>query len=375
MKIGVLTYYGDLNFGTNMQALSTLKSVRDAYPDEQVEIIPIHTFIPRIVPYKTFSPISIWRDVIRIYKYHRFKKKYLGVIGHDPIIRNLDKAIEYIQSRGYERIYVGADTLLELDRLSTSYDGLSAYWLKDVKADKYVVAASCKSTQYEKLSEKQKEDMKIAISQFKGIAVRDRATFELFAHFVDKDMINVLADPTFNYGVDSSYTEAYLRRKGISIPKKSVMIQSASEDIWLDEVVKELKAAGYFIVTLRPIHWTDLSLNDMSPLEQSAIYRYVEFVITLRFHDCVYCLMNHTPVLSYARGGMSTSTGESKQMSVMKDFCLYPEGYLGSVDQGIQYDNILDRIEKVRKKFDPIQIDKKIKDYADNYKSYLLKGK
>ena len=32
MKIGLLTYYGDLNCGTNMQALATFQAIKKVYP-------------------------------------------------------------------------------------------------------------------------------------------------------------------------------------------------------------------------------------------------------------------------------------------------------------------------------------------------------
>lgn len=54
MKIGLLTYFGDLNCGTNMQALSTFLALKKAYPHDAVEIIPFHGFRAKWLPYKTF---------------------------------------------------------------------------------------------------------------------------------------------------------------------------------------------------------------------------------------------------------------------------------------------------------------------------------
>lgn len=46
MKIGLLTYYGDLNnCGTNLQAYATYMELKKFYPNDEVEIVPIHTFI------------------------------------------------------------------------------------------------------------------------------------------------------------------------------------------------------------------------------------------------------------------------------------------------------------------------------------------
>ena len=156
MKIGLLTYYGDLNCGTNMQALATFQAIKKVYPLDDVEIIPFHGFRARMLPYKTFSLVNLWNDMKRFMKYHDFKRKQLHVAG-DIVIKDVDKALQYIASRNYDVIYVGADTLLELDNLAPGYDGISAYWLKDIKAKKVLIAASSKNVAFEKLSQNRKQ--------------------------------------------------------------------------------------------------------------------------------------------------------------------------------------------------------------------------
>ena len=127
MKIGLLTYYGDLNCGTNLQAYATYMAIKSVYPNDIVEVIPFHGFKPEVRPYKSFNPASIFRDIIRIQKYKKVKYEWLNIKSEDPIIGNVETALRYIASFSFDRIYVGADTLLELDRIAT--DGLSAYWL------------------------------------------------------------------------------------------------------------------------------------------------------------------------------------------------------------------------------------------------------
>ncbi len=48
MKIGLLTYYGDLNCGTNLQAYATFSAIKNVYPNDTVEVIPFHGFKPEI---------------------------------------------------------------------------------------------------------------------------------------------------------------------------------------------------------------------------------------------------------------------------------------------------------------------------------------
>ena len=376
MKIGLLTYYGDLNCGTNMQALSTLQAIQKAYPQDDVEIIPFHGFRARMMPYKTFSLKLIWDDVKRFKKYFDFKKNLLHV-RHDVIIKDVETALQYIASRKYDVIYVGADTLLELDKLAEGYDGISAYWLKDIKAKKIVIAASSKNVSYDKLTDKQKADLKIAANQFSHIGVRDRATMALFEQLVGSGRkIDYIPDPTFTYDIDYTYIDAYLRKKGVKIPEKSVFLQFYGDDYWLDGVAKDLKSKGYTLITNRGVAWSDIVLVDMSPLEQVGLYRYVSFVITHRFHDGVFCMKNHTPALIYVKRGKEMMTGgDSKHISLLKDFGLYPQAFLGALDSEEGLKNVWESYQETAKVFDEKRVEEILKRNKEIYLDYLEKTK
>lgn len=372
MKIGLLTYYGDLNCGTNLQAYSTLLALKKAYPNDKVEIIPFHGFKEKIMPYKTFSLTNMYYDMKRFKKYADFKKIQLNVV-HDRIIIDTDKALEYIASRKYDMIYVGADTLLELDRLPKGYDGISAYWLKDIRAKKILIAASSKNVSYSTLTDKQKKELRIAANQFSYIGIRDRATMSLFEKLLGKDeRIVYVPDPTFTYDIDYSFIDIYLRHKKIVIPPKSVFIQFYGDDTWLNSEVKELKQHGFTIITNRGVSWSDIVLIDMSPLEQVGLYKYVDFTITPRFHDGVFCMKNHTPVLIYVKFGKTMITdGESKHISLLKDFGLYPQAFLGTVDSNIPLKNVWKSYNEVIKCFDKQYIDNILQNNRRTYLDYL----
>lgn len=376
MKIGLLTYYGDLNCGTNMQALATFQAIKKVYPLDDVEIIPFHGFRARMLPYKTFSPVNLWNDMKRFMKYHDFKRKQLHVAG-DIVIKDVDKALQYITSRNYDVIYVGADTLLELDKLVPGYDGISAYWLKDIKAKKVLIAASSKNVAFEKLSPKQKVDLKTAANQFSFVGVRDRATVTLFEHLLDNpEKIEYIPDPTFTYDIDYSYVDKYLKAKGVKLPAKSVFIQFYGDDYWLKDVAKDLRQRGYTIVTNRGVSWSDIVLIDMSPLEQVGLYRYMDFVITHRFHDGVFSLKNHTPALIYVKRGKEMMTGgESKHISLLKDFGLYPQAFLGALDAKEGLRNVWESYKGTQKVFDETKIEQTLLKNKNAYMDYLMRTK
>lgn len=372
MKIGLLTYYGDLNCGTNLQAYATLLALRKAYSNDEVEIIPFHGFRARMMPYKTFSPVNIYHDVIRFKKYANFKRNQLHVI-HDHVITDVAKALDFIASRKYDVIYVGADTLLELDRLPKGYDGISAYWLKNVKAKKILIAASSKNVDFDQLSERQKEDLKIAANQFSHIGLRDKSTLNLFECLLGNDnRIKYVPDPTFTFDIDYSYVERYLVKRNVRIPHKSVFIQFFGNDIWLNDAVAKLKKENYTIVTSRGVSWSDIALIDMSPLEQIGLYKYVDFVITHRFHDGVFSLKNHTPVLIYIKSANEMIVnGESKHISLLKDFGIYPQAYLGTCDSNECLNDVWSSYGNLKEVFDNSQIDEVLLKNRTAYLDFL----
>jgi hypothetical protein len=374
MKIGLLTYYGDLNCGTNMQALATFQAIKIVYPKDDVEIIPFHGFRARVMPYKTFSIKLMWDDVKRFKKYRDFKKNQL-MVTHDVVIQNVEEALRYIAARQYDVIYVGADTLLELDKLAPDYDGISAYWLKNIKAKKVLIAASSKNVTYEKLTAKQQADLKTAANQFAYIGVRDRATVALFENLVSEGKkIEYIPDPTFTYDIDYSYINAYLRKKGVQIPDKSVFVQFYGDDYWLADVAKDLKRRGYTLVTNRGVSWSDIVLIDMSPLEQVSLYRYVNFVITHRFHDGVFCMKNHTPALIYVKSAkMMMTGGESKHVSLLKDFGLYPQAFLGALDSKEGLKDVWKSYEATMEVFDVGKVEDVLRKNKEVYMGYLGK--
>ncbi len=374
MKIGLLTYYGDLNnCGTNLQAYATYMELKKFYPDNQVEIIPIHTFVAlsKYMKYVPFLTYPFYHKMER--KYKQFKKESLGVC-KEHMIKDVDEALRFVASSNYDRIYVGADTLLELDKVPEGYDGLTVYWLKDIRADKFLIAASSKNVEYDKLSEKQKTDMKIAISQFKGIAVRDRATKELFSHYVSEDKVRYVADPVFTLEPNHALTEEYLKSRNLVIPPKSVLIHATFSEKWPRKMVKKLHKLGYTVFAPRFNTWADVMLNDMSPLEQFGIYKYFDFVITHRFHDCVFCLKNNVPALIYIkdRNELATGKGDSKHVSLLKDFGLYPQGFCGCCDEQGNLDfDAEEKISALRDVFDVESIQRNIAKKKSDYEEYL----
>ena len=149
-------------------------------------------------------------------------------------------------------------------------------------------------------------------------------------------------------------------------------------DVWADGLAKYFKSMGYTIVTPRPYKFSDIVLNDMGPLEQLGIYGYFDLVVTHRFHDCVFCLKNGTPFFVYvkSRKTFMTADNDSKHVSLLKDFGLYPYGFLGCVDDGIPTNNIDEKLKLLKSHFDGEYIKSRLREFREEYFRFLnLTGK
>ena len=321
MKIGILTYFGDCNPGTVLQSYSLFKHIKQLYENRaSVEVINYHSFKRYDRPYlSSVSPKSLYKDFIRIKKYREFNKSCYPL--SQPYIRTTDfeLAKSYIDRQGYDLIYVGSDTLLELHRVK---DGVTIFWLPpEIKAFKIFIAASARNTEYDGLSEKQKKQMELCLYDVGFIGVRDLATKRLIESFKLNKSVSLIPDPTFALDIDTSYAERYMKRMGLSRKNKLICIHLTRSFKWGREFASIAREYGYRVVSLRPCYYADYVFNDLSPLEYSGIFRYFDSVITHRFHDTVYALKNLTPVITAVPDQSYTNRyGESKQFSLLKDF-------------------------------------------------------
>lgn len=114
----------------------------------------------------------------------------------------------------------------------------------------------------------------------------------------------------------------------------------------------------------------------MSPLEQVGLYRYVSFVITHRFHDGVFCMKNHTPALIYVKRGKEMMMGgDSKHISLLKDFGLYPQAFLGALDSKEGLKNVWESYQETLKVFDESKVEQTLQKNRNKYMNYLINTK
>lgn len=322
-KIGILTYYLDLNPGVFWQAYATFKAFADLYPEGQVEIIRL-VHRGAVVPTHRYNSLAapIW-DVVRWAKFlrcrgmMRFSSSSCGT-------RSYEGAMKFLQSLNYDLIAVGADTCLELCHVDP--DRISPYWLSPaLDCHKMLCAASARDTSCERITEKQRELLRVSMSGFRLLGVRDVATVELLRQLAggEDPSIELVPDPTFHIGVDTSAAATYLQAKGVRLDRKAVLLHLPPSMPAKEEVVKAFRKRGYQVLSFSPLHAADFILCDLSPVEWAGVFRFVEAVVTHRFHDSVFSLKHGTPLLTLVPAPhYVASNGDSKHRSLLRNFGL-----------------------------------------------------
>ena len=375
-KIGILTYFGDLNSGTNLQAFALQKIIQDKVGIKaSVEIINYHAWNRLLEwhPYLTsISLKGLMNDMERLTKYYYFINKCLHISPKKIVSRNPLPVWDYIRSKSYDAIYIGSDTLLELDRYKP--DEYSAFWLpSDINTKKFFVAASSKNLEFSKLSNFQKNFISDTINSMNLMGVRDDATYRLIKNFIDdKDKrLEIIPDPTFSYDIDYKHVDRYIANKNIDLSKPTICLHLTRHTTYKNELAQKLKRKGFQIASLRPAYYADILLNNLSPLELIGIFKYFTAVVTNRFHDSIFCFKNQTPMVTFPPSFNYTNIfGESKYTSLFKIFKLDKTNLINTAAENTA-DNIINKLDKTIENFPRAFVKEKLRELKHIFEQYI----
>lgn len=298
MKIGILTYFWAQNPGTYLQAYSTYRIVKEYYPKDDVEIINVRSRRVYFRPTKR-SLLSLEILLKLLKRFYSYKKGIQlmnlskgGVIGLDP-----RPALEYINKQNYDIIFVGSDTIYQLNSWYTEHDILSVYFLEGINSKKIMLAASSGSTSLENFSQNMKKAAKICLNDFAKLGIRDKNTFDLFSELKgNKKNMEIISDPTYTYPINIGIAKDVLLKNNFDFNAKSVILNLPKNFKFLGETIEFFKKLGWKIVTFNYTNYADYCLF-VNPEEWAGIPYYVDLVITDRFHGSLFALRNNTPVI------------------------------------------------------------------------------
>lgn len=349
MIIGILTFYKEINFGANLQALSTYGYLKK------------HGCTPLFIHYCSKEKEEKWGTQMETEMQPRCHKEFIDDVIKEQteLCRNADDINKVIEEYGIEAIIVGSDAVLQhhlfrdrihLSRRIISIGGTfpdstfpNPFWGVgiDKKIKMAIMSASCQDSEFNHFSLRLKGNMREALNRFCYISVRDSWTQNMIKAILGNDKLNtvpITPDPVFNFNenVCELIPNRQFVKKKYHLPDKYVLISMFGQHLdnnQLHDLKTKFQEEGIVSVAL-PVqtgmmfkHPFDYEISiPLNPLDWYALIKYSNGYIGSNMHPIVVALHNAVPCFSldfYGRRnflGMPRREKTSKVFHIMREF-------------------------------------------------------
>lgn len=376
MKIGLLTYFWDENPGTLLQAYSLLNALKGMFPTARVELINYRHARYKMRWIRNYLKWGEFRnDIKRRLVYNDFKKRYLRKGKQSLVSDNYDKAIQFIASNKYDVIVVGSDTVWQLTSKKDRPSFPNVYWLsKELKCKKIAYAVSSNVTSPQNIAEENKSTMKALLKEFALIGVRDVMTFNLVNSVGAENhgTLRRVPDPTFLLDMPWTNIEKLLTKAGVRLDNPILGLNLPSNNPLYFEIVQYFKSKKFQILSLAESPYADFVFPSLGPFEWAGLFKYMNFVITDRFHGCIFALKHRVPVLAVDCSPYRfDQLGNSKTSCLMEDFEISETNHLNIAQINYEPQMFFDKAEQALQSFDEKSIQVKLDEFRTNSLAYL----
>ena len=344
MKIGLLAYHSAANFGARLQLLSTFMFLKKmGHTPVIINWVPedLEHFYSGMASRKQRECLA------------DFSKR---VWSETDKCRTSEEVARAIEKEGIDSVIIGSDAVAKINfpqivfpcrRIITysrpTQDRVypNPFWgefLNYTHTDIPVVvmSASCESSPYQKIKEKQRAEMDATIKRYRYLSVRDSWTENMFS-FISSGRIQppITPDPVFAFNQNASGiipSKEEIRKK-YSLPDKYLLLsfirKSVKQD-WIDSFEVESERLGYTSISL-PISYSDSVYKTkhsihlpLDPLDWYALIAYSDGYVGHNMHPVVIALTNGVPVFSFDNYGKTKCLGliadgsSSKVLHILK---------------------------------------------------------
>ena len=343
MIIGILTFYKEINFGANLQALSTYGYLKK------------HGYTPLFIYYCSKEKEKKWGVLMETEIQPRCHKKFIddAIKEQTEVCRNAEEINEVIEKYGIEAIIVGSDAVLQhhplRDRIHLSRKLISIgkvipdstfpnpFWGVgiDKKIKMAIMSASCQDSEFNHFSQRLKRNMREALNRFCYISVRDSWTQNMVKAILEDDKLNsvpITPDPVFNFNenVCELIPSRHFVQEKFHLPDKYVLISMFGQHLdnnQLYDLKTKLEEEGIVSVAL-PVqigmmfkHPFDYEIPiPLNPLDWYALIKYSNGYIGSNMHPIVVALHNSVPCFSLDFYGKKNFLGIPKREMTSKVF-------------------------------------------------------
>ncbi len=311
MKIGILTYHHVINDGAVLQTLGHLYTLRDLFPQAQVEVIDY-----RYRTIETRERIEVLRHFVRFHRnaWSKLRKyRHLRAFMHTRLTRSaeslttddLNQAVAFINRQQYDVVIVGSDEVWKIQAKKYARAFPNVYWLPPgIQARRIGSAVSANGTDESLLSRPEVQSyVRDCLSGYSRIATRDTFTYDLVRRFLgDTPILQQVPDPTFGIEFQADVREK-LERQGVDFRKKVFALSFSSGPVAFARIAARIRsyadAQGIQLVAIgQQNRYAHIDLTGvLNPEEWAVSYRHFDFCLTDRFHSTIFSMKNQTPFL------------------------------------------------------------------------------
>jgi hypothetical protein len=286
IKVGIITFFRTINYGTFLQCYALCKMLNDSGIDTEVVDV-VYKYIERentsLLFYETLfkykNPARCFRrDLKRI----KLSKRHCYSNDDDTII-------DFINRQNYTHLIYGSDEILKNNKRTfpTIY-----YPDVNLKTKNISYAVSSNRMQPDKFTVAQKEHLKARLSLYDHITVRDNATINFFKEYAPEKEINKIPDPTFLMNFENSDAAKRNLHEKYNIDLNKPIIYCYLTDPTYVDALNHCIMNPYTAIS-------DRHTRNVSPLEWNTIFSISDIVFTKTFHGTIFSVKNNIPFICF----------------------------------------------------------------------------
>lgn len=347
MKIGIVTIYGEYNYGNKFQNYAIKKMVENINNDNIVYTIrPKLTNKQKLISllikygigkYRKFQNDSF--DKKKIYSFQSFSKKYLNVVTY----KNLKKL-----NNQYDYFLAGSDQIWNTNGFKGRM--LDFYLLKFASDKKRIAIAPSLGTG--KIGLEQVKQFKRELPKFKKLSCRELGSVKVIEKYSMGNKCIKLSDPTM--GLDKNEWEL-IRTKANGKPREPYIFCYflGKLDKEINEQINKVKSNNIIINVMKK---DNIEMFSNDPGQFIDLLADAQLILTDSFHGCVFSIIYNKPFVVLHT--LDRKNMEDRICSLLKEFN-FEDRWIDNV----KYDDLY--------KMNFTYANKKLKDEYEKLNNYL----
>jgi hypothetical protein len=314
-KIGILTIHNSYNYGAVLQAYATQRTLVELGFD--VELINYSTEVSKktkkflVLPKSKQDIKHNLRNIRHPLMFFKRKKKFETFIFKYMTLSKREynrNNIRLAENEDYDYLVTGSDQTFNLNLRGNIWDR-QAYFLPFEFAGKKISYAASMGEYMSLLTAEQKDWIKIALSDYSRISVREPVAADFIEDLIGKRP-DVIFDPTLALTREQwdSVCKVQPPKGKIKDKEKYILFYTVTSEKWVVDFAEKIsKQTGMKIVAAHPQNSLEIGrdferVSDSGPSEFLSLIKNASFVITTSFHGTIFSMIYEKPFYSLVLG-------------------------------------------------------------------------